>query len=161
MSSSTPVLHMLCGKIASGKSTLAARLAQAPATLLISQDRLMATLYPEENRTVADYIRLVPRLRDALTPLLIDVLRSGISLVLDWPANTRAGRAWMRTVFEAAEAGHRLHVLPDNDALFLQRLAARNEEGKHEYKVSRAEYDELMRYFEPPAPEENFTIIRH
>ena len=30
---STPVLHMVCGKIGAGKSTLARRLAAAPATV--------------------------------------------------------------------------------------------------------------------------------
>jgi predicted kinase len=156
-----PVLHMLCGKIASGKSTLAAQLAQAPGTILVSQDRLMLALYPEENKSVADFIRLAPRLRGAIAPLLIDVLRAGVSVVLDWAANTKSSRAWMRSIFQAADADHRLHVLPDDDALCLQRLAARNEEGRHEYQVSRAEYDELMRYFEPPSPDEGFTIVRH
>jgi len=33
-----PRLHMLCGKIASGKSTLAARLGSAPGTALLAED---------------------------------------------------------------------------------------------------------------------------
>ncbi len=32
----SPTLHMLCGKIAAGKSTLAASLASAPRTVLIA-----------------------------------------------------------------------------------------------------------------------------
>ena len=34
----TAVLHMVCGKIGSGRSTLARQLAARPATLLISED---------------------------------------------------------------------------------------------------------------------------
>jgi predicted kinase len=34
-----PTLHMLCGKIAVGKSTLAAKLGESPATIVIVQDR--------------------------------------------------------------------------------------------------------------------------
>ena len=33
-----PTLHLLCGKAGAGKSTLAARLADNPATLLLAQD---------------------------------------------------------------------------------------------------------------------------
>ena len=39
MSGSNTTLDMLCGKIAAGKSTLSAQLAQAKRTLLISEDR--------------------------------------------------------------------------------------------------------------------------
>jgi hypothetical protein len=38
-------------------------------------------------------------------------LGAGLSVVLDWPANTVAGRAWMRGIFEAAGAEHKLHFL--------------------------------------------------
>jgi len=38
MSHVTPVLHMVCGKVASGKSTLCAELARAPSVLVITMD---------------------------------------------------------------------------------------------------------------------------
>lgn len=46
----------------------------------------MSKLYKEELQTVADYIRLIPRLRDAMGPHVTDLLRAGLSVVLDWPA---------------------------------------------------------------------------
>ena len=64
-SSSLPgTLHFLCGKIAAGKSTLAATLAAQPGTLLISEDHWLAALYPGEIQGVADYARCAARLRD-------------------------------------------------------------------------------------------------
>jgi predicted kinase len=36
----TSTLHMLCGKIAAGKSTLARQLADVPFTVLLSEDPL-------------------------------------------------------------------------------------------------------------------------
>ena len=44
MPSDPPVLHMLCGLISSGKSTLAARLAAEPGTVLITEDDWLADL---------------------------------------------------------------------------------------------------------------------
>ena len=41
-------LFLLCGKIAAGKSTLARRLAERPATLLIAMDHWMSLLFPIE-----------------------------------------------------------------------------------------------------------------
>jgi predicted kinase len=152
---------MVCGKVASGKSTLCAELAQGPATIVVAQDHWMARLYPNEIKTVPDYIRLVPRLRAAMGPHLTDLLRAGLSVVLDWPANTVASRAWMRNVFEAAAASHKLHVLAVPDEICLERLWARNAAGAHEYKVSPTEFEELGRYFEPPTPAEGFDVVMH
>ena len=72
----TPVLHLMCGKIASGKSTLAKTLVEEHAAILISEDRWLAALYPEEIRSVTDYLRCARRLRDVLQPLVIDLLGS-------------------------------------------------------------------------------------
>ncbi len=156
-----PTLHMLCGKIAAGKSTLAARLAASPGTIVIAQDHWMARLYPEELRSIDDYARLIPRLRAAMEPHVVALLRLGLSVVLDWPANTVASRAWMRGIFEAAGARHRLHLLEATDALCLARLAARNAFGAHEYVVSPAEFAAFTRFFEPPTEAEGFEIEVH
>ncbi len=64
LAAKTPTLHMICGKIAAGKSTLARRLADAPATILIREDVWLATLYRDEQRTVAEYARNARRLRE-------------------------------------------------------------------------------------------------
>jgi chloramphenicol 3-O-phosphotransferase len=66
-------LYLLCGKIASGKSTLARQLAVAPATLLISMDHWMSTLFPIENQTIEDFTRLSARLRAAMGPRVADM----------------------------------------------------------------------------------------
>lgn len=153
-----PTLHILCGKVAAGKSTLAARLGEAPATIVVAQDAWMASLYPEELRSISDYVRLVPRLRTAMGPHVSDLLRAGLSVVLDWPANTRTSRTWMRGIFEAANSAHRLHFLDVTDEVCLARLLVRNVEGLHEYQVSEAEFAELARYFERPEADEGFDV---
>ena len=61
----TPTLHLLCGKIASGKSTLSARLAARPLTVIISEDQWLARLYAGEMHSVADYVRCSAKLREA------------------------------------------------------------------------------------------------
>ena len=100
----TPTLHLMCGKIASGKSTLAKTLAASHSALLLSEDHWLATLYPGEIHSVADYLRCVQRLRGVLGPLVIDTLKVGVAVVLDFPANTVADRQWLRALADQAQS---------------------------------------------------------
>jgi predicted kinase len=158
----TPTLHMICGKIAAGKSTLARRLADAPATILISEDVWLATLYRDEQRTVAEYARNARRLREVMGGHVEALLRAGLSVVLDFPANTVANRQWMRGLFEKAGARHRLHVIDVPDAVCKARLRQRNAAGTHQFTVSDAEFDEITGFLVPPSADEGFetTVYR-
>ena len=91
-----PTLYLLCGKIAAGKSTHARRLATRPATLLISEDHWTSNLFADDLKTIEDYGRYSARLRAAIGPHIVDILRQGLSVVLDFPANTLRNRDWMR-----------------------------------------------------------------
>lgn len=159
MSVTHATLHLVCGKIAAGKSTLTARLGQEPGTLVVAEDHWLARLYPGEQTGLADYARNAARLRDAMGPHIVALLRLGISVVLDFPANTVASRAWMRTLFEVAGAAHQLHVLDVPDAVCKARLSRRNAEGTHDFTVTEADFDLFTQYFVPPAPEEGFTLV--
>ena len=154
----TPTLHLICGKVAAGKSTLAARLAEAPATILIAEDHWTSRLFKDELKTVADYARYSRRLRDAMGPHVVSLLKVGLSVVLDFPANTPANRQWMRSLFEAAGTAHRLHFLDIDDEICLQRLHRRNDDGSHEFTVSDAEFEEISSYFVAPTDAEGFDV---
>lgn len=155
------MLHMLCGKIAAGKSTLTAELGQMPSTIIISEDFWLSRLFGPEMKDVSDYIRCSRRLRDAIGPHVQDLLRIGVSVVLDFPANTPQTRSWMRTLFEPTGAGHCLHFLDVPDDVCKARLRARNAAGNHDFAASDAEFDQISSYFVPPSEAEGFTVIRH
>lgn len=157
---STVTLHMICGKIASGKSTLTKRLGQSPSTVVIGEDFWLFKLFGPEMHEVADYIKYSRRLRDAMGPHIEDLLRAGLSVVLDFPANTVGNRAWMRTLCERAEANHLLHVLDVPDEVCKARLRARNAQGDHDFAATDAQFDLITSYFVPPSPEEGFNITR-
>jgi predicted kinase len=161
MSENGPTLYLLCGKIAAGKSTLARQLALHPATLLVSEDHWTSTLYPVELKTIEDYTRLSARLRTAMTPHIVDILGRGLSVVLDFAANTRRQRSWMRSLIDAAGVPHELHYLELPDELCKQRLRQRNAGGEHQFQVSDAEFEQFTAHFVPPAADEGFNVIVH
>ena len=158
---STPTLHLLCGKIAAGKSTLARRLAARPATLLISEDHWTSILFAGDLGTIDDYTRYSARLRAAMGPHVVALLRQGLSVVLDFPANTVGQRTWMRSLIAEAKVAHELHLLDVPDAVCKERLRGRNEGGEHPFQVSDAEYDQFTRYFVPPGADEGFNVVVH
>jgi predicted kinase len=153
------MLHLLCGKIAAGKSSRARELAAQPGSVLISQDDWLAGLYPGELKTLADYSRYSTRLNSVMGPHVECLLRAGLSVVLDFPANTVSRRKWMKTIFEHAGAAHTLHFLDVPNSECRRRLHLRNETGEHEYSPTDAEFDEFTLHFVPPTLEEGFNVV--
>jgi predicted kinase len=157
--SSNATLHMLCGKIAAGKSTLSAKLGEAEKTLIISEDHWIERLYGPELKTLADYFERCERLRATLAPHAVSLLRAGVSVVLDFHPNTASSRQWMRSLFEEAGASHQLHFLDVTDQVCRSRMHARKAAGGD--GLSDAEFDHVTSFFAPPDPSEGFNVIRY
>ena len=155
------VLHILCGKIASGKSTLSHNLAKNPCTVVLNEDQWLSHLYQDEMHTVADYLRRSARLRQAIAPHVISLLGAGVSVVLDFPANTVANRQWMMSLITGSGADHRLHYLEVPDDVCKARLRVRNQAGTHPFSVTDEQFELISRHFVAPEPEEGFNVIRY
>ena len=154
-------LHMLCGKIAAGKSTLTAKLSAAPDTITLSEDHWLSRLYAGEINSVVDYVQRAARLREAIAPHVEALLATGVSVVLDFPANTLANRAWMRGILDRSGASHVLHYLDVPDEVCRARLRARNAAGAHDFAATDAEFDAITAYFVAPTQDEGFNIQVH
>lgn len=156
-----PTLHLMCGKIASGKSTLAQLVAEEHRALVLSEDQWLSRLYPEQIKSVADYLRCARQIRGVLGTLVIDVLSAGVSVVLDFPANTVADRQWLRGLADTAKVPHCLHYLAVDEDTCRARLHARNALAEHEFAASDAEFDLISSYFQVPEVGEELKIVMH
>lgn len=161
MSTPTPTLYMLCGKIAAGKSTLAAELAAADSTVLLAEDAWLAALFSADLKTPKDYIRCAAKLRAAMEPHVVALLNAGMSVVLDFQANTVESRAWMRGLLDQTDVDHQFHVLMPPDEVCLARLHVRNESGLHPFTVTEDQFHQISAYFNPPTHDEDFNLIIH
>ncbi|WP_309182992.1 ATP-binding protein [Bradyrhizobium sp. Ash2021] len=132
-----------------------------PATLLISEDHWTSTLFADDLKTIEDYGRYSARLRAAMAPHVVDVLTQGLSVVLDFPANTVRNREWMRSLIAQADVAHELHHLDIPDTICRQRLGRRNAGGAHPFQVSDVEYDQFTRYFVAPGSDQGFNVVVH
>ena len=157
----TATLHLLCGKIAAGKSTLAAKLAEPTGTVLLAEDAWLSGLFAEQLKTPRDFMRCSALLRGTIAPHIIGLLGNGLSVVLDFQANTVESRRWMRGLIDQSGADHRLHVLAPPDDVLLARLKARNDSGLHPFQVTEAQFHQVSKYFEAPQPEEGFTLVTY
>lgn len=160
--SSSARLIFFCGKMAAGKSTLARELAQREHAVLLVQDELLDSLYPCEITDIPGFVKCSSRLKKALAPHICALLSKGISVVLDFPGNTKAQRAWFRELFERANVGHELHFVDASDAVAKSQLKNRS---KHLPPgtpwTTEAEFETITLYFQPPSEDEGFNVVRH
>jgi predicted kinase len=156
-------LHFIYGKPAAGKTTLARKLAAEHGAALFIEDEWLVLLEAEIS-SLADFARHARRLRAALAPHAVRLLKIGTSVVFDFAGNTPKDRAWVRSIFEAAGADHMLHLIVASDALCKARLRQRNAtkpEGVYYGEVSEATYDAVTRHITPPSDDEGFRVTRY
>ena len=86
----------------------------------------------------------------------------GVSVVLDFPGNTKTQRGWFRELFEGANVGHELHFLDVPDEICKVQLKERSKGlPAGSAWTTDAEFDAVTAYFHTPTAEEGFNIIRH
>lgn len=157
--SKTGTLIFFCGKMAAGKSTKAVEYASSNHAVLISEDEWLKALYPEQIKSVQDYLKYSRLLKPVLLTHVAQMLLVGTSVVMDFPANTRDQRLWFREVAETAAAPHRMIYLNLSDEQCLEQL-------RHRRMVdpSRAAFDTeenfklITRFFEAPDRHEGLEI---
>jgi predicted kinase len=154
-----PTLHFLCGKMAAGKTTLARHLAEAYDAVLVCEDIWLQRLYPEEITDFDSYLKYSARLKSVVGPHVEALLKHGLSVVLDYPANTPRTRAWVREIFEAAQADHVLHFVDTPNERCLEQLARRNQEKPDgSMEMSAQQFDYITGFFVAPQEEEGFQV---
>jgi predicted kinase len=160
--STSAKLMFLCGKMAAGKSTLARDLAERENAILLVRDEFLDDLFPGEITDIPGFVECSSRLRNALAPHICALVAKGISVVLDFPGNTRAQRAWFREIFELANVGHELHFVDASDTVCKSQLEKRSKDLPPGTPwTTDAEFEAITVCFQPPSEDEEFNVVRH
>lgn len=152
-------LVFFCGKMGAGKSTKAAEVARDKNAVLLCEDEWLESLYPNKVRSLEDYIEYSNLLKPHIKKLVQSILASGTDVVMDFPANTVAQRAWFREIFTEVGAPHRMMYLDKPDDVCLAQIAKRRIEQPHRADTDTAEmFEAITKFFSEPKPEEGFNI---
>lgn len=152
-------LYFFCGKMGAGKSTYAKKLAGEINAVFLSEDEWLSAVYPEEIKTFDDYIKYSSRLKPLLKGHVKSILLSGISVVMDFPGNTKKQRSWFKEIFSENLIPHKLIYLKATDEICLKRLAIRRKQLPERARFDTEEvFYQITRYFQAPADDEEFTI---
>jgi predicted kinase len=154
-------LVFFCGKMGAGKSTLARQLARQPNSILLSEDQMLAGLYPDLIHSLEDYIRLSRRLKSVLRSQVVSLLRIGVNVVMDFPGNTRTQRQWFREVIDEAGCPHELVYLDRPDSICIEQLSKRRElEPERATFDTEANFHAVTAYFQVPEENEGFKVVK-
>jgi len=155
-------LFFFSGKMAAGKSTLAKRLAERENAILLIQDELLDALFPGLIVNVASYLEYSGRINRMVGPQVAAILSKGVSVVLDFPANTRNQRGWFRGIIDSAGVGHELHFVDTPDAVCKAQLKSRSAHLPAGTKwTTEADFALVSSHFVAPAADEGFNVIVH
>ena len=158
-SAGEPTLHVLCGKLASGKTTLARQIAAESDAVLYCEDVWLSRLFPGEIVTFADYLSRSARFRSAIAPQVQNLLRRGLSVVFDFAGNVPRERAWARSLCDADSVRLLLHYVKASDELCKRQLRRRNNElPDGSQPTTDEEFDAITKYFVPPDAGEGFDV---
>ncbi len=152
-------LIFFCGKMGAGKSIYSKKLASELNAVLLSEDDWLSALYPEEIKNFEDYIQYSSRLKSLLKRHVRKLLHSGVSVVMDFPGNTKKQRAWFKEIFFEAQIPHKLIYLQAEDQLCLKRLEQRRQESPERARFdTEAVFHQVNSHFQPPIDDEELNI---
>lgn len=148
---------LLCGRIASGKSTYARLLREKmPASVILSCDELMLTLFPDGAGD--DHDRLAERAKQYQLALSLELIRSGVSVILDWGFWTKQWREDARCFYAEHGIPCSFHYIDPASHVWQRHIDARNkavlEGDTTAYYVDEGLLAKLSSRFEEPGEEE-------
>ena len=149
-------VYMTCGKICSGKSTYAQKLRRQYSAAVLSVDEITLALFgPTPGDMLDEYVR---RTEEYLYQKSVELVETGINVVLDWGFWTKRERDEARQFYASHGIACGFHYLEIGDQEWFRRIAKRNADlvaGRTEaYYVDDGLARKFADIFQAPSPNE-------
>ena len=146
-------VFLICGKICSGKSTLAQKLAKESSAVILSCDEIM-TLFPQPEGDEA-YAAVSEKVKACLLNKAAQIASCGANVILDWGFWRRKERAEISAFFAENQIPFTWYYLDIPDSAWRENIARRNARpGPSDYFVDEGLLQKCIRRFETPGEEE-------
>lgn len=153
-------LVLFCGKMGPGRTRLSKAIASETRAVLVSEDEWLAAHYPGLIKSFDDYLEYSTLIRPFLKHHVQRILAAGVTVVLDYPANTARQKKWLVGLSNEIGCEHELIYLNVSDEACLEHLALRREEQPERALFDTEEvFHEVTGYFEAPGENEGINII--
>ena len=149
---------MTCGTICCGKSTYSKKLKGENNAVILSIDDLTLTMFPEGAGEMHD--TYVMRAEKYLLELSIQILNSGMDVILDWGLWTKSTRDRIREFYAShGEIKTELHYLKLSPEVWEERINKRNSSDETAYYVDEGLIDKVTSLFEEPSEDEVDVLV--
>ncbi|MDG6774668.1 ATP-binding protein [Thiomicrorhabdus sp. ZW0627] len=152
-------LILFSGKMGAGKSTKSKQVSQKRNAVLISEDEWLSKLYPNQITSFEDYIRYSSLLKPLIKSHVLEILKTGTNVVMDFPANTVNQRKWFKDLINEANASNELIYLNVSNDVCLKQLEKRRlEQPERAIFDTETMFIEVSKYFQEPDQSEGFNL---
>ena len=151
-------IHLMCGFIGMGKTTVARKLAVQLPAVLLSHDEVMRTFFGR-NPPAAEFQKDYEIADGFIWSLAEKIVSAGGSVIFDhgfWTKEQRKAAAERAKVF--CENVH-FHCVECDIETAKKRVLERTQNDKDALFIDEACFDSKLSAYEPPSPEEGFDMI--
>ena len=153
-------LILFCGKMGAGKTTLSKSISAEPKSILISEDEWLSSHYAEQINSFEDYLSYSQKIKPFIKEHIQSILTAGITVVLDFPANTLNQRQWLLSLSNEIGSEHELVYVNVTDEVCLAQISNRRKD-----QPERAQFDtpevfrQVTSHFQAPSESEGLNIV--
>lgn len=142
-------IYLICGKICSGKSYYAARLAREKNAVILSCDEL-SKLFGESGLG-EDHDAIMVKVKQYLLQKARDILACGTDVILEWGFWIKEERTVMEQKLQEWQIAHEWHYLDISEECLKKHIEKRNANpGPSDYFVDEGLLQKCLGLFEAP-----------
>ena len=133
-------LILFCGKMGAGKTTLSQSIDSESTAVLMSEDEWLSSHYPGDINSFDDYLSYSQRIKPFVKRHIQQLLKAGLMVVLDFPANTSKQRKWLLSLCDEVNCDHELMYLHVSDEVCLTQITKRRKEQPERAQCVRSDF---------------------